>query len=176
MEPVYLRALDVNDLDCSYQWRNDRKSRGTMRNPFRYISHGAEEAWLSEKQIASPVEVNLAICLKANSQHIGNIHLTSIDWVARRGEVQLLAGASIERVFEYQLAAIRLLTEYALKTLGLNRLYAYIVVDDTESIRMFEACGWTVEVRMREHAFRDGRFKDVAIVGLCAGDLARETG
>ena len=176
MEPVYLRALEVGDLDRTYQWRNDRALPRTLENGTRYVSRGAEEAWLREKQISSPVEVNLAVCLKDSLEHIGNIHLTNIDWVDRRGEVQFLEGESIVREPRYQPVALRLLTDYAMKTLGLHRLYAYVIGDNAQSIKMFEACGWRVEVWMREHAFRDGHFRDVAIVGLCASDLASETG
>ena len=60
---------------------------------FHYASRASDEEWLRKKQMFSDEEVNLAICLTENSQHIGNIYLRNIDWIARHAELRIFIGA-----------------------------------------------------------------------------------
>ena len=49
MEPVYLRALEIEDLERTYKWHNDASLYKTLGSPFRFISKSAEKAWLIQK-------------------------------------------------------------------------------------------------------------------------------
>ena len=71
MEPVYLRALELGDLDRTYKWHNDPELYKKLVGSFHYFSRATEEEWLQKKQVYSPQEVDLAICLTDNSRHIG---------------------------------------------------------------------------------------------------------
>jgi len=174
MEAIYLRSLELNDLERTYKWHNDPELYSTLGGPFSYVSHATEEEWLRKKQTFSPREVNLAICLTENSQHIGNIYLRNIDWIARHGEVHLFIGEVGDRSKGFGQTAVHLLTKHAFQDLGLLRLYAFILEDNKPSLRMFEKCGWMAEAQLRKHAFKDGKFKDVVVIGICAGDLLPE--
>ena len=55
--------------------------------------------------------------------------------------------------------------------MGLLRLYTNILEENKSDIRMFEECGLVVEVKLRKHAFKEGKFKDVIVMGICASDL-----
>ena len=111
METIYLRALEHNDLDRTYKWHNDHELYRTM-GVFHYASRATDEEWLRKKQMFSDEEVNLAICLTENSQHIGNIYLRNIDWIARNAELRIFIGASDYRTKGYGQAAIRLLIRH----------------------------------------------------------------
>ena len=171
LEPVFLRALELDDLDRTYKWHNDPELYKMLVGPFHYVSRATEEEWLRNKQTYSSQEVNLAICLTENSQHIGNIYLRNINWIAHHGEVHLFIGETGERSKGYGQTAIRLLSEYAQHDLGLFRLYAFILGDNKPSIKMFEKCGWKVEANLRKHAFKGGKFKNVVVMGICFSDL-----
>jgi RimJ/RimL family protein N-acetyltransferase len=171
MEPVYLRALELDDLDRTHKWHNDQDLYKTLVGRFQYVSQVTEENWLRKKQVFSPDEINLAICLKDSSRHIGNIYLRNINWIARHCEVHIFIGDTTERSKGYGQAALRLVSKYALQSLGLFRLYAYILEDNMPSIKMFNKCGWIVEAKLRKHAFKEGRCKDVIVMGFCASDV-----
>jgi diamine N-acetyltransferase len=170
MEPVYLRALEIGDLERTYKWHNDQQMYRVMGGVFHYVSRTSEEVWLREKQAYSPKEMSLAICLTEDSQHIGNIYLRNIDWISRHAEIQIWIGEPDQRSKGYGQAALRLLTKYALQDLALFRLYAFILEDNIPSLRMFEKYGWIVEAKLRKHAFIDGEFKNFIVMGLCADD------
>ena len=170
MEPVYLRALEIDDLERTHKWHNDPALYETLTSAFRYVSRVAEEEWLSKRLAYSTQEVNLAICLASNSQHIGNIYIKNIDWVARHAELGVFIGDPDQRSKGYGQAAMRLVIRHAFQDLGLQRLYGFILADNKASIRMCEKCGLVVEGKLRKHFFKGGELKDVVVMGLCADD------
>lgn len=169
-ELVYLRPLELDDLDRIYKWHNDPVLYKTLMGTFRYVSRAPVEEWL-RKKIACPIqEENLAICLTSNSQHIGNIYLRNIDWIARCAETGIFIGDPDHRSKGYGAAARRLQIRHAFQDLGLQRLYAFILADNRPAIRMNEKCGLIVETKLRRHVFKDGELKDVLVMGICAND------
>jgi RimJ/RimL family protein N-acetyltransferase len=171
MAPIYLRALDHSDLERTSKWHNDSGLYETLVNPFRYVSRAAEEEWIRRKAAYSQTEIHLAICLTESNQHIGNIHLRSIDWTARIAEVGIFIGEAEHRSNGYGSQAVRLMVRHAFNDLGLLRLYLTVFEDNHRAIRAYQKCGFVVEGRLRKHAFKLGRFKDLIFMGICRDDL-----
>ena len=92
MEDVYLRSLELEDLDKTWKWHNDSGLYEMLVSPFRFVSRLAEEEWIRQRLAYSQNEVQLAICLKESNEHIGDIHLRNIDWVSRLAEVGIFIG------------------------------------------------------------------------------------
>jgi RimJ/RimL family protein N-acetyltransferase len=170
MEDIYLRALETSDLDRTWKWHNDPGLYELLVSPFRYVSRAAEEEWLRQKAAYSQTEIQLAICLKRGDQHIGNVHLTNIDWVARHACVGIFLGAAEHRSKGYGRQALRLLLRHAFQDLGLQRVYLTVLADNRRAIRAYEKCGLVVEGRLRRHAYKQGQFKDLLFMSICAGD------
>lgn len=167
-EPVYLRPLEGDDIERIHNWHNDRGLYDTLTGVFRYVSRGTVEAWLQKKQASDSTEVNLAICLRRNHDHLGNVYLREIDWIHRRGELGIFIGDTSHRFKGRGLSALRLMVSYAVKELGLRRLYGLILAENRASIRIFEACGFVTEGTLRQHFFKQGKLRDAAVVGFCA--------
>ena len=109
------------------------------------------------------------ICLKENNQPIGMVSVRDIDWITRKGH---LAGIFIGEI-DYQgkgygTTALRLMLDHCFLDLGLNRIYAHILGDNLASLHVFDNCGFNQEGLLHQHTFKDGKFKDVILVGLCA--------
>jgi RimJ/RimL family protein N-acetyltransferase len=172
---VYLRSLEVSDVDRTHRWHNDPELYKTLTGTFHYVGRATEEEWLRKKGAFSPNEVNLAICLTQGDQHIGNIYLRNIDWVARNAELHIFIGDRENRARGYGQQAVRLLIAYAFKELGLLRLYLLVLADNPAAIRIYEKTGFVIEGRLRKHIFKDGEFKDAFFMGLCAGDLEQSS-
>jgi RimJ/RimL family protein N-acetyltransferase len=167
---VYLRALELDDLDRIYKWHNDPLLYETLVGAFRPVSRAAAEEWLRKKMTYSTQEESLAICLKSDSRHIGNIYLRNIDWGARHAETGILIGDSSQRGKGCGTTARRLQIAHAFQDLGLQRLYATVLADNKAVIRMNEKCGFVVEGRLRRHIFKNGEFRDALILAICADD------
>ena len=106
-----------------------------------------------------------------SSQHIGNIYLRHIDWVARHAELRIFLGEPGQRSKGYGQAVIRLLMKHAFEDLGLLRIYLFVLEDNQSAIRAYEKCGFVMEGSLRRQFFGEGRFKDYLIMGLCTDDL-----
>jgi len=174
MEDIYLRALELTDLDRTSKWHNDPKLYEMLIRPFRYVSRVAEEEWLRRRTAYCRTEARLAICLKRNSEHIGNIYLADIDSVSRHACAGIFIGHEEHRSKGYGRQAMRLLLNHAFDDLGLHRVYLTVLEDNQRAIRSYEACGFVVEGRLRQHGFKQGRFKDLILMGICADDPARD--
>ena len=67
--------------------------------------------------------------------------------------------------------AVRAVVGYVFETLGLNRVYARTIADNTESVHLLERLGFLREGTQRQHSFEDdGRFHDSAVYGLLRTD------
>ncbi len=169
---IYLRSLELGDLDRTHKWHNDPALYETLMGTFRYVSKFAEEEWLRKKIVYSTKEVNLAICLTSDSQHIGNFYLLNIDWIARTADMGALIGEPGELAKGYGTEALRLVMKHAFKDLGLLKLYAPTFSDNNAAIKHLEKCGAVTEGRLCKHCFKNGRFKDVLIMAIYAEDSA----
>jgi RimJ/RimL family protein N-acetyltransferase len=170
MENVYLRALELSDLEKTWKWHNDSGLYQMLVAPFRYVSRTAEEEWIRRKMAYSQTEFQLAICLKENNQHIGNINLRNIDLVSRLAEVGIFITEPEHWSKGYGQEAMRLLLRHAFDDLGLRRVYLTVFEDNHRAIRSYEKCGFVVEGRLRKHAYKCGQFKDLIFMGICVGD------
>jgi len=167
LEPVRLRALELDDLERTWRWHNDPVLYETLGSPFRFVSRLAEEEWLRTRCAYGAADISLAICLTRTGEHIGNIYLRRIDWVARHAETHMFIGPRAQRGRGYGESALRQLIRYAFAMLGLQRLYLEVLADNVAAIRLYEKCGFEVEGRLRRHAFKNGRWCDMLVMGLC---------
>jgi RimJ/RimL family protein N-acetyltransferase len=102
--------------------------------------------------------------------HIGNIYLRDIDFISGRGELHILIGEPGERGKGYGSGAVRLLVDYAVKDLGLKRVWLNVLADNKPAIRLYEIIGFKIEGRLRNHVFKAGKFRDLLVMGILAED------
>jgi len=167
---VFLRPLDLTDLQRIYQWHNDAQLYSTLTGPYHPVGMQAIEQWLTDRVQYSEKEINFAICLTESSEHIGNMYLREIDYVSRNALLGAFIGNQEHRGKGYASEALLQVAEYAFYVLGLNRLYMYVLADNAGAVKHLQKCGFLVEGTMREHSFKNGKFKDVLIFGMCESD------
>jgi RimJ/RimL family protein N-acetyltransferase len=170
MEIVYLRALDSTDVERTHQWHNDPELYKTLIGSFHFVSMPTEENWMRGKQSFSNQEFNLAICLSENSLHVGNIYIRNIDYISRRGAFHILIGERDQRGKGLGQAATRLAIQYVFQDLGLNRLELGVLEENKAAIHVYEKCGFIHEGKLRQYVFKEGIFKDILMMGICAND------
>lgn len=165
-ERIYLRKLKQEDLKGNYfQWLNDQKTTKWMR-------HGVfPNSWESmrdfyENQSVSKTDIVLAIILKEQGEHIGNISLNSINYLFRSAEMGIIIGETDCWGKGYATEAISLLTDHCFNRLNLNRLSAGAVDKNIGSIRAFEKSGFRREGISRQAYFCDGQYHDCVNLSL----------
>lgn len=70
----------------------------------------------------------------------------------------------------YGQSAIRHLLSYIFNDLGLKRIYLDALSDNRAVIHIYEKCGFRVEGRLKNHVFKQGVWKDLNFMGICAED------
>ncbi len=163
---IYLRALDITDLERVLAWHNDPALYDQLGGHFRWISRAAEEEWLRRRCAFSTNEVNLAICLSGNHEHIGNIYLREIDWTARNSELHVFIASPAHRGHGYGEAAVRGSLMHAFGDLGLQRVFLYLLASNQPAYQLYRKCGFVEEGRLRNHAYKRGDYLDVLVMGI----------
>jgi len=115
-------------------------------------------------------QVLLAICLREDDRHIGNLKIGRVNWRHRHSDISLFIGEKPLWVHGYAAEAIALACDFAFAVLKLHKLRAGVYADNAGSIRAFEKCGFQREGRLREHVLEDGAYTDVVLLGRLATD------
>lgn len=173
---VYLRALELSDLDRMHAWHNDRELYEMIGGPFRFSSRHAVQAWLERKcdfNANGPAadQLNLAICLRETSKHIGNIYLHQINWISRNAELRIFIGDRDERSKGYGRAAIHQLLLHAFNEMGLKKVHLGVLTDNPHAEKSYRKIGFSVEGTLRSHVFKQGVWKDVLLMGICSEEF-----
>ena len=141
-EHIYLRALEPTDLELLYTCENDRlvwKVSNTITPFSKYILQQYLES--SQNDIYTNKQLRLMICKTKTHECIGTIDLFDFDVL--NGRVGL--GILIFELFRKQgfaFEAIDLVKQYVFDTLLLNQLYCNITSSNSDSMTLFEKCGF----------------------------------
>lgn len=139
---VYLRALEMEDLDFIYTIENDETfwEISNTQTPFsKYILTQYLEN--SHIDIFEAKQLRLVI---SNYEHeaIGMIDLFDFDFKNSRAGVGILLKESINRQKGFGKEALQLLVNYSFHHLNLHQLYCNIIEDNTASISLFTNQGF----------------------------------
>ncbi len=143
-EHIYLRALEPTDLELLYAYENDRtiwKASNTI-TPF---SKDILEQYLScsHHDIYTNKQLRLMICLCKNHQPIGTIDLFDFDPLHSRIGVGVLIFEEFRKQ-GFAFESIELIKDYTKNTLMLHQLFCNISATNTDSLSLFEKCGFTL--------------------------------
>ena len=169
-ERIYLREVRLSDVNEDYyHWMNDPQVNGYLET--RYIPQSVENIkGYVEKMDGNPDEIFLAICLKEDGQHIGNIKLGPINWIHRFADISLLIGEKSYWGQGIATEAIRILTDFAFNVLNLNKLKAGCYETNIGSAKAFTRGGFSQEGNLRNQWIVNGEYQDELVFGLCRGD------
>jgi RimJ/RimL family protein N-acetyltransferase len=167
---IYLREVRITDVnDNYYRWLNDPDVTRYLET--RYIPRSLDN--IREYVVAmdgKSDEIFLAICLKENELHIGNIKLGPINWVHRFADISLLIGEKEYWGRGIGSEAIGILSEFAFDVLNLNKLRSGCYADNVGSAKAFIKARFIQEGTLKKQWQLNGRFQDELLFGLCHED------
>lgn len=164
-ERVYLREVRPTDVgDAYYGWMNDPEVTRYLESRFYPQSLESLHSFVSGK-LGDRDNVFLAIVLRADDRHVGNIKLGPVDWIHRTADIGLLVGERDCWGKGYATEAISLVTDYAFRTLNLRKVTASCYGNNPGSARAFEKAGFEVEGARRAQFHSDGEYVDQILLG-----------
>lgn len=161
---VRLRALRREDSALLYEWINQRELV-IFNAPYHPVSEVDHESWLESMLIKRFDLVIFVIEDIASGQTIGSCQLFNINWRHRSAELQIRIG---DQRFQSQglgSEAVQLLCRFGFDDLNLHRIYLSVFKNNERAIGAYRKCGFVEEGVIREAAFIDGKWIDVAMMG-----------
>jgi [ribosomal protein S5]-alanine N-acetyltransferase len=165
-ERIYLREVRIDDVNENYyNWMNDSDVNQYLET--RYIPQSIENIKKFVTGMdAKRDEIFLAICLKENDQHIGNIKLGPINWIHKFGDISLLIGDKNCWGKGYATEAIKLISNFAFSVLNMHKLIAGCYIQNKGSAGAFEKAGYKREATLKNHWYANGKYYDEYIYAL----------
>jgi RimJ/RimL family protein N-acetyltransferase len=162
---LYLREVRPSDVnERYYAWMNDPDVTRYLESRFHPASMESLREYVGER-LRDRSSVFLAIVLKDDDRHIGNIKLGPINWIHRTADIGLLIGEKDVWNSGYATEAIAAVTDYAFRTLNLHKVTAGCYHTNEGSARAFLKVGFVEEGRRAGYFWSDGAYVDMIILG-----------
>jgi UDP-4-amino-4,6-dideoxy-N-acetyl-beta-L-altrosamine N-acetyltransferase len=163
-----LRLITPEDSARLLAWRNSPEVAAYM-----YADHAisqAEHARWFEGALVAPDRRYWII--EADGAPVGLASLARIDPAARRCEWAYYLGEPAARGQGLGARIEYLVLRYVFETLGFNKLWCEVLVDNEAVWKLHQSFGFVREALFREHVFKGGRFQDVVGLGMLKREWA----
>ena len=168
-EPLVLRAIERRDIPSLRAWKNDPTARRWVGDGARIFSEEDMERWFDQTE--SLIDRERRWIVEERGHPVGFVGLYGIDPVRRHAEVGILLDPKArERGIGGE--ATRLLLDEAFNVFNLHRLFLHVLADHQIARNMYKRSGFQEEGRLRQHNFKAGRYVDVIVMGVLAGEHA----
>lgn len=132
----------------------------------RLLENYHDIRYMSEKRIyPSSMPSEYIFRIEAGAYLIGEVSLTNIKWLNRKGELSLALSPAYYRK-GYGSITLKLVIRFAFETLNFHRLEAEIIEGNEASLALFLKAGFVEEGRLREAKFLNGKYHDILRFGL----------
>ena len=163
-DKIYLRPLEMEDIDSFIVWLNDEEVRQYVKriSPLNRI----REREYIERLYKDDREITLGIVLKENDQLIGNITLHRVSIPHRQASLGIFIGDKSCWSKGYGTEALNLMLGHGFNQLNLHRIFLTVLSFNARATRAYEKVGFKREGVFREHMYRDGKYHDVYYMGI----------
>jgi RimJ/RimL family protein N-acetyltransferase len=124
----------------------------------------------SELERTAGTSMNMPVLLVESGELAGACGMGRVDWHHRSAEIGYWVAAGARRK-GVGTRAVVLLSRWALRDLGLERLQLFANPDNEPSQRVALAAGFTREGLLRSYRVRKGGREDLVVFSLLPGDL-----
>lgn len=170
-DKVYLRGLSREDLEGPWlDWFNDQENT-------QYMSHGTYPSsreghtQFYQNVVLSRDNLVLAICLKANGRHVGNIGLHGINWLFRSAQLGIVIGERSVQGQGIGTEAAKIIVAHGFNRLNLHKIWLRTAEQNVVAKRAFEKAGFKAEGLLREEICRNGEWQNAVYMGLLESEF-----
>ena len=168
---LFLRKVSKDDITFFYNSLKDKDMINYLSlGPLRSLEHSKRLIKSYLKTWDKFLQFNYIIELRDNSsvKKIGSVSLWAINWHHLRSGVGIWI---LPKYWEHGLGSktIVLIKNIAFNHLNLNRIEAYIAIQNERSINMFKSCEFIEEGTLKDYLKINGKFQDALIVACLKG-------
>ena len=170
-ERVALREFRQEDISAIRSWVTDNATTRALGGVYlRPQTWEQSERYLSALLEGDAGGVNLVIADRQSLRYLGQCSLMMIDNTARHAELAVVMCPACQGQGLGE-EGIRLMLDFAFRQMNLNRVHLKVRSDNPQAIRCYEKCGFVREGCLRRHAFADGEYRDVLLMGILADEF-----
>jgi RimJ/RimL family protein N-acetyltransferase len=156
---IYLRPLHLEDANEVYlSWINDPAVTRGMAAGYFPTTITQLQAYV-QNTLQDSNTIFFALCSQDN-EHIGNVKLDRIDWVAGTCELGIIIGDERYRGKGLGKEAMLLLIQYAFNDLNLRKISLAVFENNQHAKKLYESLGFQLEGTFVKHIFKEGRLWD----------------
>jgi len=163
---LILEPLESKHLTTEYTaWLNDKDTT-------KYNSHGIyPNTYIKTKEYinstqSSKTEIALAIIQKKSLKHIGNISISSIDFINSNADIGIVIGNKNSNSKGYATQAFNAIILHCFNKLNLHKVTAGTTSDNIAMQKILENLNMEKEAILKEQIQRDNVFVDIYKYGL----------
>ncbi len=163
---IYLRGLTEEDCDGPYPgWFNDADV--CEENSHHLFPYSKPTAHAYVQQVNNRKDkLVLAIVRSKDNVHIGNVALSSINFVNRTAALRIIIGDKSCWQKGYGKEAARLICDHGFLSLNLNRIACGTFGDNIAMQKLAEYLGMLKEGTRRKAVYKSGRYLDTIEYGV----------
>ncbi|MBN4001270.1 GNAT family protein [Nostoc sp. LPT] len=161
-----LREILKKDIKTINAWRNDSEIINFLCCNFFYISEEIDEKWYENYLNNRDKNVRLSILESDNNHLIGNVYLTNIQSINRSAEFSIVISNKKYWSKGIGEAVCRKIIKHAFINLNLNRIYLYVLEQNTRAIRMYEKVGFLLEGKLEETVYKNGSYHNTLVMAI----------
>jgi RimJ/RimL family protein N-acetyltransferase len=159
---VELRAVERTDLRTIWGWFNDVEVELLAGGDIKPMTVGQLEAQF-DKELEDELITRFAIVV--DGVLVGWCGL--FDWDdALSLRLAIAIGAKSHWGRGYGRDAVSTLLDYAFRQRNAHKVWLEVLASNERAIRCYQSCGFVQEGRIRDTAWRDGRYADELIIGV----------
>lgn len=159
-----LRAMEPEDLELLYTIENNRDIWfvGTQTAPF---SRYRLREYIANSEVDIYKDEQVRFVIEHDGDGVGIIDLFNFSPQHRRAELGI---ALLENVRGKGIArlAIRQIADYAREVIHLHQIYAIVPMENADSLRMLEACGFERVSEFKDWIFSRGKYQNAMMMQL----------
>ncbi len=170
---IRLRAREPEDAPLLHAWFNDASvtEHLSMRYP---LSHEQEERFVSGASVTGYFAANFAVVTRDDGRLIGGAELRDVSPENRTAILGITIGDKACWDGGYGTDTIRTICRFGFEMMNLNRIELDVFAENARARRVYEKVGFREEGVRRQAVYKYGRYQDVVVMGLLAGELALE--
>ena len=169
---IELKDLSLDDGERLYHWRRQPEVDRWMSPP-PPSDPETHRAWL-ESFLADSDRVGWIVA--EDGQPCGFLMLKGLVGVQQRAEWGWYIGEAEARGRGAGRAAQALGLERAVYAYALQKVWSEVLADNDAALKAQAAAGFRREGYLRRHVFKDGRFRDVALLAILAEEWMERRG
>lgn len=163
---IRLRALEPKDLNLLFLWENDREN-WRISNTIQPYSRTALTQYIeSVGDIYSDRQLRLIIESKDNQEALGAVDLFDCDFKNKRAGIGILVANDKNRGKGVGSDCLELMIDYVFNTLTLHQLYCNVLMDNPESLALFEKYGFKKAGIKKDWIYHEGTYVDECTMQL----------